>query len=331
MLQAGDIALLAPSGNDLWRYEEALEARGIPVSTQAGKGFFRRQEIQDLIALTRVLADPRDTLALGALLRGPVVGLTDEELLDLVDGLPRDPEWPDARQKLRLGIDVAHVAHPVAREVIGYLQVLARRALGTTPHDILSQAVDAIRLRPVIRQRHDGHAERALANVDLFLEMSRPYAVRGLRAFARTMKAAWDGRTRTVEGRPDAQEEAVSLFTMHASKGLEWPVVIPINTATRTKAVSGALVDRPANCLYCPVFGVRPAGYEDALDRERREVGNERVRLWYVAATRARETLVLPRFRDPSDQSSWASVVASASIQSRPSTWNTSRSGRWRP
>jgi len=61
-----DIALLAPSGTDLWRYERALEERGIAVSTQAGKGFFRRQEVQDLIALTRILADGRDTLALGA-------------------------------------------------------------------------------------------------------------------------------------------------------------------------------------------------------------------------------------------------------------------------
>ena len=70
----GDIALLAPVGTELWRFEEALEERGIPVSTQAGKGFFHRQEIQDLIALTRSLADVRDTLALGALLRGPLVG-----------------------------------------------------------------------------------------------------------------------------------------------------------------------------------------------------------------------------------------------------------------
>ena len=53
--RAGDIALLAPTGNDLWRYEEALERRQIPVATQAGKGLFRRQEIQDLIAVTRVL------------------------------------------------------------------------------------------------------------------------------------------------------------------------------------------------------------------------------------------------------------------------------------
>src|SRR5262249_12030217 len=63
----GDIALLAPTGTDLWRFEQALEDHGISVSTQAGKGFFRRQEVADLIALTRTLADARDTLALGAL------------------------------------------------------------------------------------------------------------------------------------------------------------------------------------------------------------------------------------------------------------------------
>ena len=76
------------------RIEEALERRGIPVATQAGKGLFLRQEIQDLIAITRVLADRRDTLALGALLRGPLVGLTEETLLDIVWALPRTEEDP---------------------------------------------------------------------------------------------------------------------------------------------------------------------------------------------------------------------------------------------
>ena len=54
-------------------------------------GFFRRQETQDLIALTRSLADARDTLALGALLRGPLVGLSEGELLDIAEGLPGYP------------------------------------------------------------------------------------------------------------------------------------------------------------------------------------------------------------------------------------------------
>ena len=75
-----DIALLAPAGTDLWRYERALEENGIPVASQAGKGFFRRQEIQDLIAITRTLSDSRDTVAFGALMRGPLVGLTEEEI-----------------------------------------------------------------------------------------------------------------------------------------------------------------------------------------------------------------------------------------------------------
>src|SRR5208283_4383050 len=104
-----DIALLAPVGTDLWRFEEALEQRGIPVSTQAGKGFFRRQEIHDLIAATRAIADARDTLALGALLRGPLIGLTEVELLDISDGLPADPNHPDRTPQLTLWTELDHI------------------------------------------------------------------------------------------------------------------------------------------------------------------------------------------------------------------------------
>jgi ATP-dependent exoDNAse (exonuclease V) beta subunit len=175
----GDIALLAPTGTDLWRYEEALERRGIPVATQAGKGLFRRQEIQDLIALTRVLADRRDTLALGALLRGPLVGLSEEEILDIVWSLPRSDDKPDRLPCLDLNVDLSTVGHPLARDVLERLQTLQRRSNSTTPYDLLSQAVDMLRVRPILLERHLGHAERALANVDLYLSLSRTYAVRG--------------------------------------------------------------------------------------------------------------------------------------------------------
>ncbi|WP_415301684.1 UvrD-helicase domain-containing protein [Alcaligenes sp. SJTW-7] len=307
--QPGDIALLAPTGAELWRYEEALERRGIPVATQAGKGLFRRQEVQDLIALTRVLADRRDTLALGALLRGPLVGLTEEDLLDMIWGLPRSEEQPDRIPRLDLSIDPAVIAHPLARDVIERLQSLSRRGNSTTPHELLSQAVDVLRVRPLLLERHRGHAERALANIDLYLSLSTGYAVRGLRAFAEAMTAAWSDEARAVEGRPDAQEEAVALFTMHAAKGLEWPIVIPVNTMTGVMAPESAVIDRQAETFYCPVLGVVPEGYETARQAEKEELDRERIRLWYVAATRARELLVLPRLDATPSKSAWIGLV----------------------
>lgn len=305
----GDIALLAPTGSDLWRYEEALERHGIPVATQAGKGLFRRQEIQDLIALTRVLADRRDTLALGALLRGPLVGLTEEELLDIIWALPRSEDYPDALPRLDLGVDASGIEHALARTTIEKLQALYRRTNSTTPHDLLSQAVDVMRVRPILLERHRGQAERALANVDLYLSLTSTFAVRGLRAFAETMTAAWTDESRAVEGRPDAQEEAIALYTMHAAKGLEWPIVVPVNTMTGIMAPESAVTDRDSDIFYCPVFGVRPVGYDDARDAEKAELDRERIRLWYVAATRARELLVLPRLDAAPSKSAWISLL----------------------
>ena len=305
----GDIALLAPTGSELWRYEEALERHGIPVATQAGKGLFRRQEIQDLIAVTRVLADGRDTLALGALLRGPLVGLTEEQLLDIVAALPPREDAPDAQPRLDIGVEPEAVAHPLARDIVEKLQSLRRGANATTPHDLLSQAVDVLRVRPILLQRHGGQAERALANVDLYLSFSRAYAVRGLRAFAEAMTAAWTDESRAVEGRPDAQEQSVALYTMHAAKGLEWPIVVPVNTMSRLRAPEKTVIDRETGRLYFPVFGVAPTGHEAAFENEKAELDRERIRLWYVAATRARELLIVPRLDVPPAPSAWISLV----------------------
>lgn len=307
--RAGDIALLAPTGTDLWRYEEALERRGIPVSTQAGKGLFRRQEIQDLIALTRVLADSRDTLALGALLRGPLVGLAEEELLDILWALPRPSDAPDSLSKLSVSTAPESIAHPYARETLEKLQSLRRSIHSTTPYDLLSRAVDVLRVRPILLQRHGQQAARALANIDLYLSQSRAYDVRGLRAFAETMTAAWTDESRATEGRPDAQEEAVALYTIHSAKGLEWPIVIPINTMTQIQRPDAAVVDRRSGRLYCPVLGVEPTGYGTAREAEKAELNRERVRLWYVAATRACEILILPHIQLDAKPSCWRGLI----------------------
>ena len=278
LAEFGDIALLAPVGTELWRFEEALEGEGIGVSTQAGKGFFRRQEVQDLIALARTLADGRDTLALGALLRGPLVGLTEAELLDVADALPLDPDHPDLLPQLNLWTDPEEIRHDLARSVVRSLQSLAKRARSTTPYALLSDAVGLLNIRSQLRQRFKAGADRALANTDAFLEMARAYAVRGLRAFASDMRSNWEEAVRQVEGRPDAEEQSVSLTTIHAAKGLEWPIVIPINMTGSPKAESGLMHDRRSKRFSIPIFGIEAADYADIKAWNVEELARERVR-----------------------------------------------------
>jgi exodeoxyribonuclease-5 len=305
--QAGDIALLAPGGTDLWRYEGALERRGIPVASQAGKGFFLRQEVQDLVALTRTLADPRDTLALGALLRGPLIGLSEEELLDVVWDMPREA---DARTLPRLSLhtNTDPIRHPLLCQVLGRLQALRRIAESTAPSLLLAQAVDALNIRAVLQQRHRRQAERALCNVDRFIDMGRAYAVRGLSAFAADVSKAWEDASRVPEGQVDSLENAVTLYTMHAAKGLEWPIVMPINTLTQVQAADGTFVARSSGVLHCRVFGGQPPGYDTAREEEQTQLGHERLRLWYVTATRARELLILPRHTERPSVNVWAGL-----------------------
>jgi len=289
----GDIALLAPTGTDLWIFERALEDMDIPIATQAGKGFFIRQEVHDLVAIARILSNSRDTLALGALLRGPLVGLTEQELLDIVAGLPlRDGEYG----RLRLWTEAAEINHPLAAEVIRVLQGLGRKAYQTSPFDILSAAVEELHVRAILAQRHPRYVERALANVERFLEMAKPYSVRGLRGFADDMTRLWEEGEREVEGRADATHDAVHIVSIHSAKGLEWPVVIPINLVTAMRSAAGVLHRATDDTLHFGLKTLNPPEYELLKEFENRELGEERIRLLYVACTRARDLLVFPHY-----------------------------------
>jgi ATP-dependent exoDNAse (exonuclease V) beta subunit len=302
---AGDIALLAPTGTELAIYERALEDRGIAVASQAGKGFFRRQEVQDLVALTRVLADGRDRTALGALLRGPLVGATDEALLDVAEALHRAEA-----SVLNVFTEPELVPDPIVRRALERLGPLARRARGTTPYALLSDALERLEVRAVLIDRHRGHADRPLANVALFLERSRPYAARGLRAFAQDVWKEWDEETGTVEGRPDEEQDAVTLITVHSAKGLEWPVVIPVNTFGAPRGSSSPTVDRSTHVVETRVLGVATGGLKAALEAESASEAAERIRLWYVAATRACDLLVVPVPAFEVGRSCWHHMIA---------------------
>jgi ATP-dependent exoDNAse (exonuclease V) beta subunit len=291
-LRAGDIALLAPTGSELWRYERELEAQGLAVASQAGKALMRRQETQDVLALLRALADPFDTVAFGAFLRGPMVGLTEARLLGVTASLPPSPD--ERPGMFTLLTDPAQVADAEAREALEVLQALRRRAASATPAALLAEAAERLNLRVVLALRTGDRGGRAIANLDALITLARPYRVRGLAAFVADLNADWLAGRGVTEGRIDDSEDAISLITIHSAKGLEWPVVIPVNTGTQLRAPEQFVHRQSDDTLHWVLGGLLPPHLADARAEESAGAARERERLWYVACTRARDLLVLP-------------------------------------
>jgi CRISPR-associated exonuclease Cas4 len=307
-LTAAGIAMLAPTGAELWRYERALEQRGLPIASQAGKSLFRRQEVQDLLALARVLADGGDTLAFGALMRGPLVGLTEEELLDITAALPPHFDRPDALSRFSVLTDLDHVPHPLARRTLTILQDLRRRARATTPALLLAEGAERLAIAPILAAREGDRSARAAANVEAFLERARPYGVRGLKKFVRDLAREWRDGAPHNEGRVDAEGDAIEIITIHSAKGLEWPVVIPINTGTLLRSRERFVYRTADETLHWLIGDVVPPDLLRALQSEDDSLARERERLWYVACTRARELLIVPELPQ-AEQRSWARIV----------------------
>jgi CRISPR-associated exonuclease Cas4 len=306
-LAPGDIALLTPARTELWRYERALEDRELPFVSQAGRNLFRRQETQDFVAIVRTLADSRDTLALGAVLRGPLVGLTEEELLDIVAELPTG-ENPEDIPRLTLNTDPSLVRHPIAKNVLTILRDLRRKSRSTTPLLLLGEALEKLKVRPSTEVRGADQAPRALANLNLLLEKARVYTVGGLSRFARDLQEDWDKCRADDEARMDAHGQAIEIITVHSSKGLEWPVVIPINMGTEFRPPDRFIQRRHDNTLHWMLGDVVPPAIADAMDVDQKESMQEGERLLYVACTRAMDLLILPHLTS-SAMNCWARLL----------------------
>jgi CRISPR-associated exonuclease Cas4 len=156
--------------------------------------------------------------------------------------------------------------------------------------------------------RHRNRNARALANLDALIERARSYGVAGLRAFVRDLHADWDCKSRVPEGRIDAAEHAIEIVTIHTAKGLEWPVVIPINSTTALYRSDQFVHRQSDNSLHWMLGGVAPPELDAARAEEHEEESNQRERIWYVACTRARDLLILPYIPQASKVSWFSSI-----------------------
>jgi CRISPR-associated exonuclease Cas4 len=190
------------------------------------------------------------------------------------------------------------------------LQALRRIAPLSTPSFILAIAIERLNVRVILAARHVNRNARALANLDALIERARRYPVSGLRAFVRGLQADWDNKTnaRVPEGRIDAAEDAIEIVTIHTAKGLEWPVVIPINSTTELYRGDQFVHRQSDNTLHWMLGGVAPADLAVARAEENEEDADQRERIWYVACTRARDLLILPAIPEAKTNTWFSSI-----------------------
>jgi ATP-dependent helicase/nuclease subunit A len=282
----GDIAILFRSRTSHREFERELEREGIPTYVYKGLGFFDADEIKDISALLRYLADPGSDLRAAAFLRSRFVRLSDAALAHLAPRLAAaltDPDPPAALAILEAE-DQRVLLHVRAR-VGEWLQQVDR----VPPADLIEAILPATSYAyELVGPRQS----QAWENLKKMRGLIRRIQNRG---YATLVRIADHIESLTAGDESNAVIEAldaVNLMTVHAAKGLEFPVVFVVNLA---RGATGP--PRPVRVVVNgpegePSVSIGPFVSEtDEVEREREK--EETRRLLYVATTRARDRLYL--------------------------------------
>ena len=291
----GDVAILFRSTTALPVYERALRAAGVPVRLARG-AFHQAPEVRDLGELLASLTDPGDELAWAALLRSPLCAVSDATLLQLA-ALPL-VALPAAGAAL---LDELALPEAERRRLDRFLATwrgLRPLRDRLPPGALLTRAVEALDLDAALAAGPDG--ERRRRNLEKGLALATRFGERGGTAAELAARLRWLASQPPREPEADLDDaEAVTLLTVHAAKGLEWPIVFLPDLAAPTRSDTDRARLDPDGRLCADWHDPASAGFvrtpslEAAREEAKRASAAESRRLLYVALTRARDLLVL--------------------------------------
>ncbi|WP_426940054.1 UvrD-helicase domain-containing protein [Pseudarthrobacter sp. S6] len=285
-----DICVLIPTRTSLASLEDALDDAGIEYRAEASSLVYSTQEVTDLLLTMRAISNTADEAALVLSLRSAMFGCGDDELF----------EWKQGEGWWSLFSDVPDALKdsPVAQS-LKYLAALCRDIEVLTPAEIMERltsdrrmleaAVDAPRYRDVWRR------------LRFVVDQARAWTEAthgGLRDYLVWAAAQQEENSRVKEAVvPETDVQAVRIMTIHASKGLEFPMVILAGTGSGpNNQKAAALWDQGSQVQVNFIRDIRSAGYGAAEGVESLFGEAERIRLLYVACTRAESHLVVSHY-----------------------------------
>jgi ATP-dependent exoDNAse (exonuclease V) beta subunit len=292
-------------GEDKTRpYVRALEARSIPHVLMGGRSYHAREEVLAIRNALSAVEWPDDELSVFATLRGPFFALGDDALLAYRNGVGSlHPMRP---------VDVVSL-DPPSREVQTALDIL--KALHKSRNrrpiaDTIARLLDETRAHAGIAIWPTG--EQALANLLRVMELARRFEAQGATSFrAFVVRLGEEAERGGAAEAPVVEEgtDGVRIMTVHKAKGLEFPVVILVDpTAPTSMDKPSRYVDPVSKLWAMPLAGCTPTELFEHKDEVKKRDDDEAVRIAYVAATRARELLVVPVVGDE-EVAGWVDVL----------------------
>jgi ATP-dependent helicase/nuclease subunit A len=311
-----DLCVLMPRRTALSYLEDAFFKYDVPYVIEGQAPIFESQTVHELSNNLVAIDDPTDQVAIVAALKSTAWGCSDQDLY----------EWASVDRKFeyaRTTYDPAEFEidtgiHRVAAALAGLAKYHETRQAYSTPF-LIEKFVRDRRLREIASLSNPNGDRGRL--IDVIIEMSRSLQRSGngsLREFVRWISKQAESSVKVAEGALSNSElNAVRVMTVHAAKGLEFPIVALMGLQVGVSAFKGNSITKEelgqpimAVRLGSADLGIATADFADRSKASKEADSAEQVRLAYVAATRAREHLVVSVHRSGKDKSTLAAKIA---------------------
>jgi ATP-dependent helicase/nuclease subunit A len=298
-LRWSDVMLLVKKRSHLGAYESALRAAGIPFLSDKRGGLLESLEISDLIALLTFLITPDDARALGHVLKSPIFGAGDDDLIALAQRGERG-WWA----RLRAAV-AAEAAPPALQRAAALLEQWLLAAPRLPVHDLLDQILHQGQLLARYAQAAAPLSRsQAIGNIETFVELALNMDAGrypSLPKFIDALRGLQHAGDMPDEASIAAAADAVRILTVHSAKGLEAPVValLDANHSKPARDDYGILCDWPQDAeapQHFSAFGSsaeRGAARDPLFAAEEGFKTQEDWNLLYVATTRAKQLLII--------------------------------------
>ena len=297
-------------GTDLTQeYVRALEARGIAHLLVGSKSFHRREEVGTLRTALRAIEWPDDELSVFAVLHGSLYAVRDDILLQFRNVHGRFHPMRELPEDL-------DAAFAPIRDAFQVLRELHKRRNYRPIADTIHELLEATRAHAGFAFRKGG--ERVLANVFRLTDLARSFEASGaatsFRAFVEYLEGEYESGDTGEAPVLEQEGRGVKLMTVHKAKGLEFPVVILADLTAKLTGPQGGdrYSDPDARLCAQRLLWCAPWELLDAAEAERRADEEEALRVAYVAATRARDLLVVAAIGEEDRQGGWLSPLHEA-------------------